>query len=79
MQYTIRVGWTSQRPVIPDEFFSYVTVEAESYVAASLLAAQITASHAEMVTSTKPWKPAIVTLWPIIPILKRLGELYGPS
>ena len=39
--WTVRVGWTSSRPVRPDEHTSFVTVAADSEVEALQLAAQL--------------------------------------
>ena len=47
----IIVGYAIERPP-SDQEFSFVVVEAETEVEASLIAAQVTACHAEMVTST---------------------------
>jgi hypothetical protein len=51
--YKVRVGWTTRRPIVPDEHISYVIVEADSESSATLLAAQIVASHCTMVTSSR--------------------------
>lgn len=50
--FWIDVGWTSVRPVIPDQHVSRVVVAAESLSEARLLAAQIVGCHAVMPTST---------------------------
>lgn len=51
--FTIDVGWTSQRPVIPDQHVSRVAVATDGGLAdAKLLAAQIVGCHAVMPTST---------------------------
>ncbi|HEY9371463.1 hypothetical protein [Streptomyces sp.] len=50
--YTVCVGYTVQRPLIPDERHSWVRIEGETAAAASLLAAQIVGTHCTMVTST---------------------------
>ena len=66
MQITIRVGYTTVRPVVPDQHYSYVTVDAAGYHDASLQAAQWVASRrgVEMVTSTELERPAIVGVYP---------------
>lgn len=52
-QFTIDVGWTSVRPVIPDQHWSRVVVATDRGLAdAKLLAAQIVGTHAVMPTST---------------------------
>jgi hypothetical protein len=62
MQITVRVGYTTVRPIVPDQHYSYVTVDAGGYHDASLQAAQWVASRpgVEMVTSTELERPAIV-------------------
>ena len=47
------VGWTNQRPIRPDEWTSFVTVQADTLAEASQLAAQLVGVRAEMVTSTE--------------------------
>ncbi|MGN6575268.1 MAG: hypothetical protein ACTHKG_06250 [Nocardioides sp.] len=42
--FTVEVGWTSSRPIRPDEHVSTVQVAAPDEVAATLLAAQVVAS-----------------------------------
>ncbi|HEY9409282.1 MAG TPA: hypothetical protein VIQ30_00250 [Pseudonocardia sp.] len=51
--FTVRVGYTTQRPLIPDQRHSWVRVDGETDAAASLLAAQIVGTHCTMVTSTE--------------------------
>ncbi|NED96428.1 hypothetical protein G1H11_14050 [Phytoactinopolyspora alkaliphila] len=50
---TVEVGYTTVRPVIPDQHTSWVLVGEDRPVEAQLIAAQIVASHCEMVTSTR--------------------------
>lgn len=50
--FNIRVGFTTSRPIIPDQHFSYITLMANSLNEAMLIAAQIAATHSEMPTST---------------------------
>ena len=50
--FTVCVGYTVQRPIIPDERHSWVRVDGETATAATLLAAQIVGTHCTMVTST---------------------------
>lgn len=54
IQATVVVGWTSSRPVIPDEHFSTVVLTAPSEHEAELLATQLVASRpcCEMPTSS---------------------------
>lgn len=42
--WTVEVGWTSTRPVRPDEHTSYVTVAARNEAEAVLVAAQMVAA-----------------------------------
>lgn len=49
----MRVGYTTTRPVVPDEHFTTVVVTAENETDAKLLAAQLVAARCEMVTSTE--------------------------
>lgn len=51
---TVRVGWTSQRPLKPDEHVSTVVVTAEDVINANLVACQMVACRpeCEMVTSS---------------------------
>lgn len=60
---TVRVGYTTQRPIVVDQHFSYVTVGTNSFTEASLVAAQQVGARkgVVMVTSTDPWVPAVVT------------------
>jgi hypothetical protein len=60
-EWTVEVGFTSTRPVRPDEHWTRVRVVAADAVDAQLVAAQMVAAighahpwapHAEMVTST---------------------------
>jgi hypothetical protein len=53
MKATVRVGYTMSRPVVPDEFFAYVLTCGETETELTLIAAQMIACHAEMVTSTE--------------------------
>lgn len=39
------VGWTSVRPIVPDQHWSRVVVDAETELAGELLALQIVASR----------------------------------
>jgi hypothetical protein len=41
----VRVGWTTSRPVVPDEHVSWIVLEAASEVEATLVAAQWAASR----------------------------------
>lgn len=60
LTFTMRVGWTSQRPVVPDQHVSHVVVMADTANDAHLLAAYmllgrrhpITGAPCVMVTST---------------------------
>lgn len=67
MRYTIQVGYSNHRPIVPDEHTSWVTTEADSFCEASLIAAQMVVSRIRvgMVTSTRPYRPAVVTWWPV--------------
>lgn len=51
---TVTVGWTSHRPIRPDEHLSSVTTTGDSDTECTLAAAQIVACRpsCEMVTST---------------------------
>ena len=51
--WDVDVLFTNERPIIVDQYRSRVSVLAESANEASLLAAQIVACHAEMVTRTE--------------------------
>lgn len=51
--FFIRVGFTVQRPVIPDQFFTNVAIATdEGPIQAQLIAAQWIGAASEMVTST---------------------------
>lgn len=52
--FTVQVGFTSTRPVQPDQHTAWVQVAADTEQQAHLAAAQMVAGwpHAEMVTST---------------------------
>lgn len=51
--FTIDVGFTTARPIIVDQHMSRVTVMAKDLNEATLIAAQMVATHSEMPTSTK--------------------------
>lgn len=51
--FTIMVGFTTARPIIPDQHFAQITLMADSLNEAMLIAAQIVATHSEMPTSTE--------------------------
>lgn len=53
MIVTVIVGFTTSRPVVPDEHFAKVVVAADSEEEGTLIAAQIVACHCEMPTSTE--------------------------
>ncbi len=55
MIYRVDVGWTSSRPVIPDEHVRRVSVDARNAVEAKLIAAQMVSCdpRCEMPTSTR--------------------------
>lgn len=51
--FTIDVGWTSVRPIVPDQHWSRVVVATDRGLTdAKLLAAQMVGAHAVMPTST---------------------------
>ncbi len=53
-EWTFDVGFTTSRPIIPDEFVSRVTVLAEDYAEAMFLAAaMVMRPGVEMPTSTE--------------------------
>ena len=58
MTFVIDVGFTMQRPIVPDEFTRRVAVAAFDENDACLAAAQIVSCDVEMVTST-----TIVDFW----------------
>lgn len=43
--WTVRVGWTTSRPIVVDEHMSWIVVAAETEGEATLLAAQWAASR----------------------------------
>lgn len=49
----VEVGFTSRRPVVPDQHITRVWVAADTEVEACLVAAQVIACRYEMVTSTR--------------------------
>lgn len=53
--FTVQVGFTTQRPIIPDQFTRNVVCAGSTSVQAALSAAQIVGSHDDvvMVTSTE--------------------------
>lgn len=51
-KFFIQVGFTNTRPIIVDEFITFVTVLANSDAEAKQIAAQMAGVRAEMVTST---------------------------
>lgn len=51
--FTIEVGFSTSRPIIPDQHIAHITLMANSLNEAMLIAAQIVATHSEMPTSTK--------------------------
>jgi len=50
--FKIAVGFTNSRPVIPEEFTSFVIIAEENLTKAKMAAAQMVGCRAEMVTST---------------------------
>lgn len=50
--WTVRVGWTSVRPVRPDQHFSRIVIAADDATSASCAAAQWVASRPECVMPT---------------------------
>lgn len=51
--FTVLVGYTTTRPVVPDQHFAWVVVATEGGPTdAKLVAAQMAACHSEMPTST---------------------------
>lgn len=53
IEAAVRVGYSTRRPVVPDEKHTTVIVVAENETDAQLIAAQVVATHCEMVTSTE--------------------------
>jgi hypothetical protein len=51
--FTVAVGFSTVRPIIPDQHFSVVIVAAETDIEARRTAAQMVATHSEMPTSTE--------------------------
>ena len=68
MRIAVRVGYSVHRPIIPDECFTHVVVEAGGWNEASLLAAQVVAARIDrnvgMVTSTELAYPGVVPAFP---------------
>lgn len=52
-KFFIQVGFTMRRPIIADQFFTFVTLLADNATDAKLIAAQMVGWRSEMVTSTK--------------------------
>lgn len=52
MTFTVQVGYTTTRPVVPDEHTAFVIVSAKHDREAMLIAAQMVGSLCEMVTRT---------------------------
>jgi hypothetical protein len=52
--WLVRVGWTSSRPIVPDQHVSQVVVWAADEVEASLVAAQIVAAVDRPSVSGRP-------------------------
>lgn len=51
--FTVQVGFTTVRPIIPDQHFALVVVATDrGPIDAQLVAAQVVAGHSEMPTST---------------------------
>ena len=53
MEYSVKVGYSTTRPVVPDNFHAFVIVEARNTNEAQLIAAQMVGGLCEMVTSTQ--------------------------
>lgn len=51
--FTVLVGFTTVRPIIPDQHFAIVVIAATGADDAQLAAAQMVATHSEMPTSTE--------------------------
>jgi hypothetical protein len=51
--YTVVVGFSLGRPIIPDQFLALVEVQADSGREAQLIASQMVATHSAMPTSTE--------------------------
>lgn len=68
----VAVGWTSERPVRPDQHLSGVVVTADTLLDCTLIAAQMVACRpeCEMVTST-----AVLESWPADPA--EMDALWG--
>lgn len=58
-EFTVDVGWTSSRPVVPDEHFSRVNVLAYSRTEAELIALQMVACRPQCQMPTS----STVTSW----------------